>query len=530
MRTTNHTISYFNGSFNVGLGDKESITAVTDGNGKQVMDTTWAEVKNYNKRDKTCFNNVEIYGNTFLANGTSVDTPDGGGDDILIINPEESNNVNIHNNKMYNWGRWVFAVDLGGNGERFYNYTFKQNICIQDESNVTRSVSGETATPTHANRGLGWIDFEARKCFTNLDVSENYVYGINGWAFNGNGKISENITINANTIERPSYSWKSAYPYAFSFYSVYAKDLKLTNNKLGSGGIDWGGLAYNMRIENNDMGTASFGIKRPLGTVIVKDNVGEGTRNQSYNIQAPADLPWIDDETSEFYVAPEDRKTYVLFENNKTGGVVSDIVVDGDETDYRRNMTLDFKDNIFYKFDIVAWGVKDVKFTIDQIQAAEGYNVDTWLAKGAKSIPIESLSINPVPGGVYYKEGDLISTNISERTYGRLGYLPAYFSTLFPEWLEYTPDKEKHADMYCVKEGVFPISGGFLNCDSDLYFTAGTEYKAGQFVYTADNMYYVKTTGTAGTEEPTHTSGTVKNGTAELLWIAPIARYEMREK
>ena len=84
--------------------------------------------------------------------------------------------------------------------------------------------------------------------------------------------------------------------------------------------------------------------------------------------------------------------------------------------------------------------------------------------------------------------------------------------------------------MYCVKEGVFPISGGFLNCDSDLYFTAGTEYKAGQFVYTADNMYYVKTTGTAGTEEPTHTSGTVKNGTAELLWIAPIARYEMREK
>ena len=43
-------------------------------------------------------------------------------------------------------------------------------------------------------------------------------------------------------------------------------------------------------------------------------------------------------------------------------------------------------------------------------------------------------------------------------------------------------------------------------------------------------MYYVKKAGKVGTNEPTHTEGIVSNGTAELMWIAPIARYEMREK
>ena len=36
--------------------------------------------------------------------------------------------------------------------------------------------------------------------------------------------------------------------------------------------------------------------------------------------------------------------------------------------------------------------------------------------------------------------------------------------------------------------------------------------------------------GTLGDVEPTHTEGIVTNGTCELLWVAPIARYEMRNK
>ncbi len=527
MRTTNHTISYFSSAFNVGLGEKEATTAVTDGNGKQVMgDTTWAEVKNYNNREKMCFNNVEIYGNTFLANGTSVDIPDGGGDDLLIINPEESENVNIHNNKMYNWGRWVLAVDLGGNGERFYNYTFKQNICIQDETNSTYRVDGTTATPTNRMRGLGWIDFEARKCFTNLDVSENFVYGANGWAFNGNGKISEDIKINANNITRPGFSWKSIYPYAFEFYHVYAKDIKVINNKFQNGGsIRWGNLSYNMLLENNDFGNASFGITRPLGNIIVRNNFGTGIRNQTYNISAPADLPWIEDTDSPYYLPPEERTADILFEGNSTGGIVTNIVVTDSENDYRKNMTLTFKDNKFAKFVVNAIGIKDFYFTPDQLTTSEM----AWSARGCKySSPVICRSVdNPVPGGLYYKEGDLVTESLDKVT--RL-FGPKYYSEIFTDLRNANGSIKKEQDMYCTKEGVFPVNGEFLNCDADAYFTANTEYKVGTFIYTEDNLYYVSKEGTSGETVPTHVSGTQPNGTAELFWVAPIARYEMRDK
>ena len=36
--------------------------------------------------------------------------------------------------------------------------------------------------------------------------------------------------------------------------------------------------------------------------------------------------------------------------------------------------------------------------------------------------------------------------------------------------------------------------------------------------------------GTLGDVELTHTEGIVTNGACELLWVAPIARYEMRNK
>ena len=83
--------------------------------------------------------------------------------------------------------------------------------------------------------------------------------------------------------------------------------------------------------------------------------------------------------------------------------------------------------------------------------------------------------------------------------------------------------------MVCTKEGVFPLNGEFLNAEADAYFTAEKEYSVGTFIYTEDNLYYVATAGTTGTDAPTHTSGIVANGTAELMWVAPIARYEMQD-
>lgn len=522
MKTTNHTISYFSIEVNLGYTGK-----VRSSLGEVIPDDfTVEKLLNYRGNSKkTAFNNVEIYGNTFNDNGVAHAASDCGGDFILIINPLESKNVSIHNNKMYNWGRWCFAVDLGGNGERFFDYSFKNNICIQDSNNcigiyntTTNTIVGRTET----HRGLGWIDFEARKCFTNLDVSENYVYGANGWAFNGNGKISENIKIERNHIERPSYnSWRSIYSYAFTFYSVYTKDLAVKHNTVIGGSVGFGKLFYNTIIENNKfISVGTFGIVNPFKNVLIKDNVGEGTRDQLFSLNVDS-LTWVNDENSEFYVPEEDRVTTVTFENNGEGGICGNII-NIDNNSYKNNITLIFKNNIFRKFNVNCFGIKDYQFTPDQL--VEGV---VWSARGCKtSYPVVSLPVdNPVPGGLYYKEGDLVTSTLNNIT--RL-YSPKYFATDFPQ-LKNDNDSTKK-DVYCTKEGVFPLNGAFLMCDTDTPFGTNAKKSVGNYVYTLDNLYYVTVAGTLGDIEPTHTEGIVTNGTCELLWVAPIARYEMRNE
>ena len=63
------------------------------------------------------FNNVNIHDNDFFdAGSVHRKSGDAGGDFILIINPNEMNGLTIEHNTFKAWGRWVFAVDLGGSG------------------------------------------------------------------------------------------------------------------------------------------------------------------------------------------------------------------------------------------------------------------------------------------------------------------------------------------------------------------------------------------------------------------------------
>ena len=523
-RTCNHGISYFSSGMNGNNGGVSPNGKMLDPNGVELPFTV-NEFKNYNgDYNKTCFNNVEIYGNHFESLGTALALDDCGGDAILIINPIQSDNVNIHNNRVTNWGRWCFAVDLGGNGERFHNYTIKQNICIQDDRNTFAIPFSNPRKPTTKFRGLGFIDFEARKCFTNLDVSENYVYGANGWAFNGNGKVSENIKIERNHIERPSYDWRSIYPYSFTFYSVYAKDLTIKHNIINGGSVGFGNLFYNTVIENNKfIGTGTIGINNPFKNVLIKDNIGEGTRNQLFSLNVRT-LDWVNNEKSEFYVPEEERVTTVIFENNGEGGVCGNIInIDNDP--YKKNISLIFRNNTFKKFNVNCLGIKDYQFTPDQLYKGDM----AWSARGCKiSSAVISRGVdNPVPGGLYYKEGDLVTSTLSNVT--RL-FGPYYFETAFPQLKNNSGSIKKDMDMYCTTEGVFPLNGEFLMCEGDSYFAAGSKKSVGNFMYTLDNLYYVTVAGTLGDIEPTHTEGIAINGTCELLWVAPIARYEMRNK
>ena len=98
MKTTNHTISYFSTEVNLGYTGK-----VKSSLGEVIPDDfTVEKLLNYRGNSKeTKFNNVEIYGNTFNDNGVAYSVSDCGGDFILIINPLESKNVHIHNNKIF---------------------------------------------------------------------------------------------------------------------------------------------------------------------------------------------------------------------------------------------------------------------------------------------------------------------------------------------------------------------------------------------------------------------------------------------
>ena len=520
--TRAHGISYFYAGFDT--TDTTSDMYIKDGNEKNTG-IKFEDLKNYlgvEDTNKTTFNNVEIYGCTIKNVGTKINIPDSGGDCILIINPIECNNLNIHNNKFLNWGRWTYAIDLGGSGERFYNHSFVQNICVQDKDNFSGQVNSD-GTGT-AYRGLGWIDSEARKCFTNLNVSENYVHGANGWAFNGNGKISENIKIKNNNITRPSYNWRSIYPYAFTFYSVYTKDLTVKHNIINGGSVDFGKLFYNTIIENNNFIDAGMiGINNPFKNVLIKNNIGEGTRNQLFSLNVGT-LGWVNSENSEFYVPEEERITTIIFENNGEGGICGNII-NKDNNSYKSNISLIFKNNTFRKFNVNCLGIKDYQFTPDQLYKGDM----AWSARGCKiSNAVISREVdNPVPGGLYYKEGDLVTSTLSN--VARL-YVPYYFEAAFPQLKNDNGSIKKDMDIYCTAEGVFPFNGEFLMCDDDTYFAAGLKMSVGNFMYTLDNLYYVTVAGTLGDVEPTHTEGIAINGTCELLWMAPIARYEMRNK
>ena len=119
---------------------------------------------------------------------------------------------------------------------------FNNNICIQDDKNSNTS---------EKYRGLGWVDFESKKCFSNLEIKNNYVNGLNGFAINGAGEVTENVIILGNTIIRPDRNYKSAYPYMFNFYGVQIKDLIFEENDICKGTNRFGYTSNNITIKNN---------------------------------------------------------------------------------------------------------------------------------------------------------------------------------------------------------------------------------------------------------------------------------------
>lgn len=218
------------------------------------------------------FLNVEVTECFFKDAGANYKKAgDFGGDFILIVNPSALDNLNIHHNHFESWGRWVLAIDLGGNGECLTNIKFEDNECL---GSIAKDSDGNyIVEPTYGDnfwrwRALGLIDFEAKKCFDGVSFQRNYVHGTAGWAINGCSRVSKNFVIKDNYYNNQ----EGGYPYTVECYSGMTKDWVIENNDFPARcSFKMGYFTDGMTFRNNRglNGIRTFGL---CGDIIIENN------------------------------------------------------------------------------------------------------------------------------------------------------------------------------------------------------------------------------------------------------------------
>ena len=425
--------------------------------------------------------NLEIYNCTFKNLGTKIARNDCGGDGIIFITPtEKCRDINIHHNTFENWGRWCFAIDLGGEGESIENLKFNDNTCIQYENNINE---------VGRFRGLGWIDFECRLSFKNLEVCGNYVKGSNGFAFNGNTRITENVKFCENTIERTTYGITAAgiYPYMCEWYYPHIVNLEFSRNDLSKCGSA-SRLGYsikNVTIKDNKLPSTKSVISliRACGEILI-DNNEAGDSGIAVGITG---------FTYPEYYSEADKaneRTKITFTNNKFGlktrlfneeraNDIVDIVMEG---------------NKMSALDMAYFNSK-WEFDVSQLNdyLLEGR---PFAARGATLKGFAPYNYRGIPnGGGLWKVDDVISQNETKR-------------------------------LVCTKAGYTRIQGELGHCEHDETWVAGATKNQEVFIVSDNKLYVTLNKGTFGTEAPTHTSGTQLNGDVKLKYLADICEYE----
>lgn len=481
-RATNHTLVYLPSNMN----------AVQLNNG-----TGEIEPNIPNKDKESEFSNVNIHDNYFKNSGTAIDTQDGGGDFILLINPKISHDVYIENNTFENWGRWVFSVDLGGEGECFENYKFNSNTCIQNDDN--RLSNGKY-------RGLGWIDFESKKCWSNLEIKNNYVEGLNCFAINGAGKVSENITISDNIIKRIDRDYKSAYPYMFEFYGVEMKNLNFENNNIeASGSYNFGYTLNNINIKNNTI-SSPIQLKGLYGDIIVDGNVkaDKGALIQILGLSIPTYINESEKLKCKFSFINNEggvegaRGQAAMFFNPDLPGKYSyiDIIIEGNKSKL---------------FNIVAWDAENFQFDPSQVEDEVAFAV-----RGAKftDCTFTKEVNNPVVGGGIYDKGNIITKTLNKCSRVEEAY--------FYQKLNF----KNNNILKCSKSGYLPTGGEFLLCDGDKVFRENMKVNKYDHIYNKGKLYIACNSGQFGKEINDSLNYAI-SGDVKLLYITKLAEVEV---
>ena len=177
--------------------------------------------------------NIIIENCTFKEGGC-VNSPtinDFGGDGILIIAPEYTENITIRNNRFINVGRWAIAFDLNFNANRI-----AKNVTIDNNFFEMIAEDSVKEPKTKKERNLGFIDFEIYHSWKNLRITNNTVIaGSVGIAMGGGPEaISENVFIeNNNLMSRSEQSTNTnGYYYVMSLYNQNFKNLYIRNNNI----------------------------------------------------------------------------------------------------------------------------------------------------------------------------------------------------------------------------------------------------------------------------------------------------------
>ena len=484
-----------------------------------------------NGEKRSCIENLNIYNNFFFDAGAMYRTAgDWGGDHILIVNPTELDGLNIHNNRFEAWGRWVFAIDLGGYGECLKNIKFNNNICIganayeeTNEDGTPKYLIGLDKkeflklSPNYNEnvlsiqlenwrwRALGFIDFEARKCFDNVSIQRNYIQGAVGWAINGASRITQNVIVKDNYWHHCG----GGYPYTLEFYSGEAKNWIIDNNDfVVKPGIKLGLNTNNIKITNNKNIAVRF-----LG---LQGNIDIENNETDYGFN-------IDSMNAPTYLTEEERNVNLIFKNNRAG-------ING-------NLNFPF---IHYDFSgNTIDGINLIDFTThsdigpsNQIVNTNPNYLQHFHAFGFRfTSPMEKPSI-----GSYWKSGDIIhesTKNFSLVNSGFYKNLIDNFSKYNWNFTNYINQKGlKDIKMLCTEDGIVPGVGawGFNNQLTGWSDAEGKKFQDKSYVYTEDNLYYIEKAGVLDiNNKPTHTEGVSICGECELQWIDKIAKVKLIE-
>ena len=516
-KNSNHTIFYSKGY-------------ITSGDGMKLLHP---RIKEDGSFKEPHIKNFHIHNCWFNDNGAMYKSAgDAGGDFILIIDPYELDGLTIENNEFYNWGRWVFSIDLKGSGERLYNIKFNNNICyganaMNDEDQYITEVPECTLDEKGIDwwrwRALGWIDFESAKCFTNIEIDGNDVNGSSGFAINGNSKVNENIYFKNN-------QWRhvgGGYPYSLYLWSGYGKNIVFDNNNLRIPAPTTGFAVDGLTFINNTC-TSGVRVKGLMGEIVFKGNkkVSPDLKITMLNVESRG--KWIDGEWHD---------AYITFENNE-GGISGALMEDEDMSIPKGIYIRSLKNNYSKTWNFSAFNLDNFEFDPNQFDVSEKTDYSAKSVYGAKfTAPIPS----PFCGSGYYREGEIVASSvknwgvIDKNIFRRDLEIPTDHDFMYYNGGNFAAycDWEKISDarIVCSREGYIPTTFGD--------WTENCKVKQYDYLATEDNIYYIIAVSNNDavnlTEKPIHTSGKADikaisgdlEETATLVWLGKVGKCRL---